>query len=148
MKKFSVLVIALIGLLAFGGVAANAGKNNKTQKVNSTISLQYDQGPYDEYDPYGPYDEAVFKGKVKAQDAGRKARRKCQKRRTVIIKQVGGGQDGSSFTTRTNKRGRYNVAADSAYMEPGEYRARATKKRKIRAKIKCEPARSNTVTVP
>jgi len=148
MKKLTVLVIALVGMLTLGGVAANAGNGgnnrNEVKRVNSTVTLIYNQGP----GAAGPYEEATFSGKVRAERGkGRTAKRKCMKRRTVVIKRRGAGPI-SFATVRTDKRGRYSVPADDAYTEPGQYRAKALKKRKIRANIKCEPAKSNEVTVP
>ncbi len=123
--------------LALGGVAVSgAGERLGDQaKFDSEITLNYNQGPYDPADPY--YEEAVFKGKVTVTPANKEAKRrdnariKCKKGRTVIIKNLDAPEGTDAFaTTTTNRRGRYRVDASSA--EPGTYRARVTKKRKIR----------------
>jgi hypothetical protein len=141
MRKLTVLVIALVGTLALSGIAASA-KQNKV-KVKSKVTLRYVPGEYGSYPPY--YADAVFKGKVgiKGKNVSSKAKKKCKKRRTVVVKQVGGGKFG---TTKTNKTGRYSVDATDPYTEPGQFVAKA--KKKVKGKFVCKKAKSKPVTVP
>ncbi|MDQ3729670.1 MAG: hypothetical protein M3355_08770 [Actinomycetota bacterium] len=147
--------VVAMATLALGGVALAGGgeRLGDKAKFDSQITLNYNQGPYDPNDPY--YDEAVFKGKVTVTPANKEAKRrdnariKCKKKRTVIIRNLDAPDGSSAFaTTKTNRRGRYRVDASQAYTEPGTYRARVTKKRKVRAEVKCFGARSNTVVAP
>jgi len=146
-------------MLAFGGVATAGGgggggggeKQGDQAKFNTQITLKYKPGPYDPYDPY--YEEAVFKGKVTATPANKEARKnpklgkKCEKDRKVVIKNKSLPNDAEAYAeTSTNKEGKYKVSASEA--EPGEYQAKALKKRKIKAEVKCFAAKSNRVTVP
>jgi hypothetical protein len=62
MRKLSALVVALIAMLVVGGVTANAAKKKVVAK--SKVTLQFSEGPNDGVPPY--YEEALFKGKVKA----------------------------------------------------------------------------------
>ena len=154
MKKLFTLM-ASTAMVAFGGIAvAGGGGDNDREgdkaKFDSEITLNYSAGPYDPYDPY--YEESTFSGKVKATPANREARKrengraKCEKRRTVIIKNLDKPKPERTFaTTKTNRDGRYSVEADNA--DPGTYRAKVLKKRKVRAEIKCFGARSNPVVV-
>lgn len=141
MKKLTVLVIALVGTLALGGIAASAAQNKI--KVKSKVTLRYVPGEYGTSPPY--YADALFKGKVsvKGKNASSKAKKKCKKRRTVVVKRVGGGK---FDTTKTNKNGRYSVDATDAYTEPGQFVAKA--KRKVKGKFVCKKAKSKRVTVP
>jgi len=136
MRKLSVLVFALVAMLAVGGIAANAAKK---EKVKSKVTLNFKSGPAGGGDPY--YEEAVFKGKVKAKGkASKKAKRKCKRGRTVVVKHVGGGRFGQD---RTNGQGKYFISASDAYNEPGRYKA--TVKRKKKGKIVCKKATSRAV---
>lgn len=152
MKKLIALAPA-IGVLAFAGIAVGGEQKGDKKKFDSSVTLEYSQGPYDPYDPY--YEEAVFSGKVKVQPANKEARnnrdlkKKCKKRRTVIIRNLDADRNAAAFATlKTNKRGKYTVEADGAYSEPGTYRAKVKKKRKVKAEIKCFGAKSSTVEVP
>ena len=146
--------VVAIATLAVGGVAVadhTIDDNDKNKaKYDSEVTLNYNSGPYDPYDPY--YEEAVFKGRVKATPANKAARKhdngdeKCEKKRTVIIKNLDKPRGERVFTTTfTNREGKYR--ADASDAEPGTYRAKVTKKRKVRAEIKCFGANSNTVEV-
>jgi len=161
MRKLFTIVVAL-ATLALGGVAMAGGggngggggeKQGDKAKFDSEITLNYDAGPYDPYDPY--YEEARFHGKVTVSPANKEARqnrhlkKKCKKNRTVVIKNKSLPQGSEPFTTTTtNKKGKYSAAADEAYSEPGNYQAKVKKKRKVKAEVKCFGAKSNTVTVP
>jgi hypothetical protein len=141
MKKLTVLVVALVATLALGAIAATAAQNKVT--VKSKITLKYKAGEYGE-PPYYGYPEAVFKGKVgvKGKKVSTKAKKKCKKKRTVVVKQVGGGKFG---TTKTDKTGRYSLDASDAYTQPGDYVAKAKKKKK--GKVLCKKAKSKPVSV-
>jgi hypothetical protein len=145
MKKLTVLVIALVTTVAFGGIAATA-KPNKI-KVKSKITLRYDQGQYTGSPDY--YGNAEFKGKVSVKVKNlsgkqkKKAKKKCKRKRTVVVKQVGGGKFGN---TKTDKTGRYSLNAGGAYNQPGDYVAVAKKKKK--GQFVCKKAKSKPVTVP
>jgi glutamate synthase domain-containing protein 2 len=142
MKKLTVLVVALVATLAFGAIAATAAQDKVT--VKSKVTLKYKAGEYGE-PPYYGYPEAVFKGKVGVKggkNISSKAKKKCKKKRTVVVKQVGGGKFG---TTKTDKTGRYSLDASDAYTEPGDYVAKAKKKKK--GKVLCKKAKSKPVTV-
>jgi len=157
MRKLFTIVVAM-AMLAFGSVAlagggGNGEKKGDKKKWDSQITLNYDQGPYDPYDPY--YEEATFNGKVTVTPANKEAKKnkdqkgKCKKGRTVVIKNKSLPQDEQTFaTTKTDKKGKYSVSAAEAYTEPGNYQAKVKKKRKAKAEIKCEGAKSNIVTVP
>jgi hypothetical protein len=142
MKKLTVLVAALVATLAFGAIAATAAQNKVT--VKSKITLKYKPGEYGDPPDFG-YPEAVFKGKVGVKggkNISSKAKKKCKKKRTVVVKQVGGGRFG---TTKTDKTGRYSLDASGAYTQPGDYVAKAKKKKK--GKVLCKKAKSKPVTV-
>lgn len=146
MRKLSVLVVASIATVAIGGMTA-AAANKDFERVETSISAQYNQGPYDPYDPY--YEEAVIKGKVKADPASNPselAARKCKRKRKVVVKSPGG----SKFAeTKTDGDGKYSVSAVGAYTEPGDYTVKAKKKKKQKAKINCRPAKTTVeVTAP
>jgi hypothetical protein len=160
MRKLFTIVVAL-ATLALGGVATAGGgngggggeKEGDKAKFDSEITLNYDSGPYDPYDPY--YEEARFHGKVTVSPANKEARqnrhlkKKCKKGRTVVIKNKSLPAGSEPFTTTTtNKKGKYSAPADEAYSEPGTYQAKVKKKRKVKAEVKCFGAKSNTVTVP
>ena len=124
MRKLFTLATAM-AVLAFGGIAVGGEKKGDKKKFDSTITLEYDQGPYDPYDPY--YEEAVFSGKVKVQPANKEARKnkdlkkKCKKKRTVIIRNLDAASGTSAFATvKTDNKGKYSVEADT-----GLQRARA-----------------------
>ena len=135
MNKVSALVLALVAMLAVGGIAANAA--NKKQRIGSKVSLQFEQGGNGS--PY--YEEAAFTGKVQAKGkASRKAKRACRKRRTVVLTQVGAGQFGQ---VETNGKGRFRLSASDAYNAPGRYTATALRKKK--GKIVCKKATSTPV---
>jgi hypothetical protein len=138
MKKLSALVLTLIAVLAVGGIVANAAKK---EKVKSKVTLKFTPGGSgDPYDPYY-YEEATFRGKVSAKGkASKKAKKKCKKGRTVVIRQVGGGKFGQD---KTNKKGKYSLSASDAYNAPGNYKAKVKKKKK--GKIVCKAAKSKTV---
>ena len=145
MTKLFTIAVAM-ATLAFGGVALAGGGGNggKTVKVDSEITLEYSQGPYDPYDPY--YEEATFSGKVTTSGGNNKAQKKCKKKRTVVIKNL---TTSSKFAeTKTNKKGKYSVSAVDAYSEPGTYRAKVQEKKKNKINLKCEAAKSNEVVVP
>lgn len=130
--KFKALALAIVATLAMGVVAAQAGT---TKKFNSTVSLQYDPANGGPYDPYG---EDKFKGKV------RSPRRKCEKDRIVVVKNVGGGNVGSDVT---NDQGNYSVNASAA--TTGDYYAVAKRKKfGSRTRKICRRAESDTVSVP
>jgi len=152
MRKLFMLTTAM-AVLALGGIAVGGEKKGDKKKFDSTITLEYDQGPYDPYDPY--YEEAVFSGKVKVQAANKAAKKnkdlkkKCKKKRTVIIKNLDAPKGTNAFATvRTDEKGKYTVEADTAYNEPGTYRAKVKKKTKVKAEVKCFGAKSNEVEVP
>ena len=157
MRKLFTFVVAM-AMLVFGGVAlagggGNGEKKGDKKKFDSEITLNYDQGPYDPYDPY--YEEANFNGKVKVTPANKEAKKnkdlkkKCKKGRTVIIKNKSLPSGSEPFNTvKTNKKGKYVAPAADAYSEPGVYQAKVKKKRKAKAEIKCNGAKSNLVTVP
>lgn len=130
MKKISVSVvlIALVGVFAFSGVA-----QAKTKRVDSDISLRYVPGDsfYEEND--------VFKGRVNSK------KRKCERERKVRLIQKGVGQVGRD---ETNRRGRYKIALDNA--GDGRYVAKVKRKtyRKNNGnKVVCRRAKSNVVVV-
>jgi hypothetical protein len=141
MKKLTVLVVALVATLAFGAIAATAAQDKV--KVKSKITLKYKAGEYGD-PPYYGYPEAVFKGKVGVKggkNISSKAKKKCKKKRTVVVKQVGGDKFGK---TKTNKTGRYSLDASDA--ESGQYVAKV--KKKVKGNIVCKKAKSKKVTVP
>lgn len=157
MRKLFTIVVAL-ATLALGGVAMAGGgnggggeKQGDMAKFDSEITLNYEQGPYDPYDPY--YEEARFHGKVTVSPANKEARqnrhlkKKCKKNRTVVIKNKSLPQGSEPYTTTTtNKKGKYSAPAADA--DPGTYQAKVKKKRKVNAEVKCFGAKSNTVIVP
>jgi len=153
------MLVAAMATLAIGGVAVAGGggddnnKKKKKAKFDSQITLNYNQGPYDPYDPY--YEEAVFNGQVTVSPANKAAEKrpeaavKCLKKRTVVIRNIDLEPGSGSFaTTKTDVDGNYSVDADDAYTEPGTYRSRVTKRHRVHAKVKCFGAKSNEVEVP
>jgi hypothetical protein len=151
MTKLFTIAVAL-ATLAFGGVALAGGGGGGgkgkggTAKFDSTVTMKFSLGN-DPYDPY--YEEAVFKGKVKAKPANKAAKKsdfkkKCTKGRTVVIKRGSTKFD----QTKTDEKGKYSVPAADAYTEPGTYRAKVLKKKKNKIDLKCEAAKSSTVPVP
>ena len=154
MRKLFTIVLAL-AMLAFGGVALAGGggdgeKEGDKAKFDSEVTLNYDAGPYDPYDPY--YEEARFYGRVTVSPAHKEAqnnpnaKQKCLSGRTVIIKNRSLPRGEQTFATAvTDDDGRYEVSAAGA--EPGTYQAIVKKKRKVRAEVKCFGAKSNTVVV-
>lgn len=158
MRKLFAIVVAM-AMLGFGGVAMAGGGGNGGENVgdkakfDSEITLRYDPGPSDPYDPY--YEQARFYGKVTVSPANKEAennpnaKQKCLSGRTVIIKNKSLPSGEQTFATAvTDENGRYEVEADGAYSEPGEYQAKVKKKRKVKAEVKCFAAKSNFVTVP
>ena len=151
MKKTLSLVLALLAVVAIGGVAtATAGKKNNKEKVDSTVTLKY-QGT--STDPYSPdYNQApIFKGRVRAGGkASKQARKLCKKRRTIKVKPT---QGGVFAKTKTNKKGRYSVSA-AGVMSGDEYFAKVAKEKykkgkgKKKKKIICKSGKSGTVTIP
>jgi hypothetical protein len=143
MKKLTVLVVVLVATMVLGGIAASAADDKV--KVKSKVTLKYKAGQYGD-PPYYGFPNAIFKGKVGVKggkNISSKAKKKCKKKRTVVVKQVGGGKFGS---TKTNKTGRYSLDASDAYTQPGDYVAKVKKKKK--GKFVCKKAKSKPVTVP
>ena len=151
------MLVVAMATLALGGVALAGGpgdKGDRQAKFDAAITLNYNQGPYDPYDPY--FEEAVFTGQVTVSPANNEAENrpeaegaaKCLKRRTVVIRNLDLTGEGSFATTKTDVDGSYSVGASRASRDPGTYRARVLKKRKVRAEIKCFGAKSNEVEVP
>ena len=151
MKKL-IMLVAAMALLALGGVAlaGGGGKKEKKAKFDSEITLSYSQGPSDPYDPY--YEEAVFTGQVSATATNRRARKlgtaKCEKKRTVVIRNIDDPNSSAYAVVRTDNDGNYSADATEAAEEPGTYRARVFKKVKVAQNIKCQGDQSNEVEVP
>ena len=151
--KFLIPVLSLIALFAIGVTGAGAthgdGKKKKV-KFESSVSINYQakgasdpDNPYDPYDPYGPGAEARFTGKVTSE------RKKCKKRRKVVVKREAAGADVLFGSDITNRKGKYVIGAGDG-AAPGDYYAKV-KKRKIEKKHKiivCKKARSETIPVP
>ena len=149
MKKVFIPAAA-IAVLALGGVAVGAKPEENKAKFDSEITLNYNQGPYDPYDPY--YEEAVFTGTVTATPTNDRAEEigtaKCEKKRQVIIRNLDDANSSAYAVVRTDADGNYSADATQAAQEPGTYRARVTKKVKVHANVKCKGDKSNEVEVP
>ena len=155
MKKMIIPSVAIVATLAIGGVAvAGGGSDNKGDKAkfDTAVTLSYNQGPYDPYDPY--YEEAVFSGTVTPTPANKAARKsenglqKCTKKRTVLIKNLDLPKGLRAYgSVKTDNTGFYSVTASDEYAEDGTYRAKVTKKSKVAAEIKCFGGKSNEVEV-
>lgn len=141
-----------MAMLAFGGIAiaGGGGKKESKAKFDGSITLNYNQGPYEPYDPY--YAEAVFSGDVDATPTNRRARKlgnsKCEKKRTVVIRNTSDPSGSAYAVVRTDNDGNYSADATDAIDDPGTYKARVFKKVKVAQNIKCQGAQSGTVTVP
>jgi hypothetical protein len=133
MKKRSILITALIAVLALSAVTAFAAPPTK---VNTKVSLSFSGAGSDPYDPYG---EAKFTGKVKAKKG-------CKKGRKVVVRNGNGASVGG---TKSAANGSFSVAVPSNFA-PGSYQATAKKKKlkKGSKKITCKRGTSNTVVVP
>lgn len=129
MKKLTVLVVALVALLALGGAVAGAAKK-KQVKTKVTISIEEPSS----------YSEGGISGKVKSKKA------KCRKKRKVTIRKVGKGVIGKA---KTSGNGSYNVPL-SGDVSSGIYRAVARKAayKKGKTKYVCKQGKSKKVTVP
>jgi len=149
MKKVFIPAAA-VAVLAFGGVAVGAKPQENKAKFDSEITLNYNQGPYDPYDPY--YEEAVFTGDVDATPTNDRAESlgtgKCEKNRQVIIRNRDDDNSSAYAVVRTDEDGQYSADATQATKEPGTYQARVVKKRKVALNIKCKGDKSNEVEVP
>ena len=152
MLVVAMATLALGGVALAGGGGADGERQGDKAKFDSAITLNYNQGPYDPYDPY--FEEAVFTGQVTVSPANNEAEdrpdaaAKCLKRRTVVIRNLDLTGEGAFAFTKTDADGSYSVGARRASRDPGTYRARVLKKRKVRAEIKCFGAKSNEVEVP
>ena len=135
--KLKIVALALIAALGFGVVAATAAK---PKKVKSSVTINFKPG--NSGNPADPYAESSFKGKVKSK------KKKCRKGRTVVVKEVGEGKVGQD---KTNKKGKYSVPGGGAlgpgeYDEPGQFFAKAKKKKK--GNTICKAAKSRRITAP
>ena len=137
MKKLTVFVLAIVAMLAFGSIAANAAPND-SQKFDSEVSLKFVQS-----DPTGPYDQkaSAFKGQVKS------TKELCEKKRKVVVRRLGEGKVG---TVTTSNKGSYRVAADDPFVA-GEFKARVKKKiieKQNGKEIICVGAKSDVIQAP
>jgi hypothetical protein len=130
--KLKIVGLALIGVLGLGGLVAYGAD---PVKVKSKVTISYAAATN------------TFNGKVKPKNATPSQKRKCRKGRTVIVKRVGVGTVGQD---KTNRQGRYTVPGGAfvpdEYEEPGQFFAKAKKKRK--GNVICKKARSRTITAP
>jgi hypothetical protein len=129
--------VALVALLAIGGVAT-AGKKTIIKKVDTNVSIAFKGGS----SPY--YEEAKFKGKVKAG-------KRCKGRRTVkIVKKSNGTVVGK---TKSHQNGKYKTGVNATFRPGARYLARVpkltyivTKKKNKRVKVICKSGKSKTIT--
>lgn len=120
----------MLGLVAVVAVAA-AGTPGSAAKprIPSTVSLRVTQEGED----------TVFRGRVRSEDE------RCERRRKIEV--TGGndefGEPHPEGTTRTNRRGRYELRVPTEFNTIGNYRAKAL--RKSRPAFVCKAARSEIV---
>lgn len=147
MKKVMIPVVAAMATtLTVGGIAMAGGKNDPKTKVDTAVTLAFTSDPYDPYDPY--YEQSgTFAGTVTGSGGDETQNSKCEKRRTILIKNAADPKIVVGYDT-TNAAGQFNVHTPGNYIEAGDYFAKAQKKRKVKAKIKCRGGKSNTVSVP
>ena len=139
MRLSRTIVLGLIAVLlvgVVGGVATGAGK----KKVRTKVTITHSGTDY----------SSTFRGRVKAKGKHipRKVKRKCIKRRKVVVFRVQGGAKQRIGATKSNRRGRW-VRQVSGGAEPGRYFARAKKKtfKRHGTKYVCKKGRSRRITV-
>ena len=135
--KFRGLALGLVAVLGFGAVAATGAP---PKKVKSRVTIHF--APGTSSDPSDPYANSRFFGKVSSK------KKKCKRRRTVKVIEIGQGPIGSD---KTNRRGRYSVRGGGAlgpdeYDEFDSFYAKVKKKRK--GNVLCKGARSAIVVAP
>ena len=139
-KLLSVLVAALVATCAFAAVAIA----DKPKSVDSEVTIKFTPGTIGPYNPYG--EEGRFHGKVLAKKG-------CSAKRKVLVKRVGGGTVGGTFS---DAKGRWVVDLKNVggTLQPGEYFATVKKrvvkvgKGKNHRHFKCEKAQSAAITAP
>ncbi len=138
-NKIAPLVVALVAMLAFGGVAASAA-NKKV--VKSTISIKFRGGGSSDY-----AEPASFYGKVKAKTKSKDLKKRCAKDRRVRIIHK---RDGEIIRkAKTDGKGKYGVGAGKDFVPGDRYLAEVKKKTLKKGKktrVVCKGAASKVIT--
>jgi hypothetical protein len=133
LKKLAIVAVAaLVALLAMGSVTAIAGK--KVIKVKTTVSISFNPGS----GVY--YEQAYFKGKVKAKKRGA-----CKKKRKVKIVNKDDGDVVGKAVSKNN--GNYTAGVDNSFVPGDRYFAKVKNNviKKKKKKIVCKKAKSNAI---
>jgi len=154
MKRFHVIGLALLAIIAvgaFGAISASAHKKKKQVPTTVTIGYNPDTTPGEEYQPGNPNQPGnphnSFLGTVGS------TKPKCVKGRTVVVTKVGGPTIGED---KTADNGSWAVAVPNNTTVTGgdQYTATVLKHKIVKRRdnnhkhvIKCLPA-SETITIP
>lgn len=106
-SKFAVVTLVVMSLFALPAAAQAA-------TIGSTVKIS-------DYSYNVEKDKVTFVGKVKSNKA------KCEKRRTVVLRQVSDGI--KAGTARTNRKGEWEIKFAGDRVPPGKFRATVLKKR-------------------
>ena len=117
MKRLSVVIVALVAVLAFAAVTAPA--KTKKKKVPTTTTITFNAGTIG---PYGEHVGASFSGTVTA-------KKKCNSGRSVTVT----GPPGTVGSATSNSAGAWTVAAP-AVVPAGTYTANVAKKKIVKKK--------------
>jgi hypothetical protein len=140
MKLSRSTLVAVIAIFTVGAVGSTIATGAGKKKVRTKVTITHHATDYG--------DKFAGKVKAKSRQVPRRVKRKCQKRRKVVVfHKVAGGKERVG-ATRTNRRGRWvrNVGGEA---EPGKYFAKAKRKtiKKQGKKIVCKKGKSKRIAV-